>query len=942
MKKIYSIFLCLLILISLFDGIEVKALDDNRTFYNPNDEVGTIRDIQVYGEYTFIIDENNILWAWLDLYKNESIQNLEYNLNIPIKLASNVKELHVLGHSESNITIFYLDMNNNLYRITSIAYDNDGNEVGNVKILDVPTLISNNVKKIYSNNQNLYYIDSNNNLFGLGLNSNDYYYNGSKINLNNSLGIFEGSFSSVPIFISANVKDIFCENWSYYFITLNDDVYVIKMFGPMKITSNVKKALGNYSNAYVLKNDGKLYDVYYDGFEYSYENIILDNVKDIYSIEDNTFFALTNDNRLFVWGDSVESGINTSSIIEEPTEIFDNIASLEIGIGIVYALTIDSNLFAWGSRAGILKDYEPESDLPSLILNDVKEIYVNSYNRNLFLKNDKTLWAVGEYLFPEAGIERSSRPVYITNDVSKYIEQNWDYGKYYFFNSNNELYTFNQSIYDDNVILNGQNGYSEDGIKYQVLESTGGFGTPIIDNQNFSDYATLAVDEYNGVWLRATIDLTKTNFDTSKCGIEVYRSEDGQNFRLVEVDHLGFSDDSSGQTLYYLDFIDYNIQPNKKYYYSVRLVENYIVEQSNVTLKKYGKFSDTVSYDTSFFVSNLSASINNQGEMFLSWLTNTNISGYDVYQEENYDYVLKGSTINNTFKLPVKVDFSKDYNFKVIPYKLVNGYKTYGMSSYLYRDFNYNELKLSLSSELINSKSFHLTWSKVYNTKEYELYRRINGGEYELLYSGLTNEYVDNIEEDVKYLDYKIEAISEDEDEFYRAISYFEYGFDNQYDNQLNLQVSNFSPNQNKLEWYIYNLTFHILRSEYSDFRSSIYLGNTKSSSFIDKVSTTSKKYYYMIYIDSSIDDFSYIYYSRIVESEATPVENKINLSLDRVIGSQIDFSWNPVSDYIDYEVSYSVGSSANYSILKNTTDLSFNHTGLLSNTEYKDRKSVV
>jgi len=279
MKKIYSIFLCLFICISLFDGIEVKALEDSRTFYSPNDEIGTIKKIQVFGDSTFVVDDNNILWAWADLYHNDRYQYGSYNLNIPNKLAENVKSFYIYGDSILNSAIFYLDLNNNLYRLTSSIYNETGEKVSRVHILENPILVSPNVKEVYKYEMNLYYIKDNSELYGIGYNFNN---NGEYFNEDsyNALGSYYDVHSTDPVFISSNVKEFYRSNSVNYFITLNNDIYQIKTNGLFKLSSNAIKAIRNYGESYILKTDNNIYrKTYFNNYTNSEESLFLEGVK---------------------------------------------------------------------------------------------------------------------------------------------------------------------------------------------------------------------------------------------------------------------------------------------------------------------------------------------------------------------------------------------------------------------------------------------------------------------------------------------------------------------------------------------------------------------------------------------------------------------------------------------------------------------------------------
>jgi len=529
-------------------------------------------------------------------------------------------------------------------------------------------------------------------------------------------------------------------------------------------------------------------------------------------------------------------------------------------------------------------------------------------------------------------------PVQITSDVSKLIISDLYSSRRYIVSTSGEVFVFNQEEYLNNSAIYTFNGYSSDGIKYKVFENINGFGTSINDDMEFSEYGNVSLYDNNGITSSIYIDINKINFDDNKFGVEIYRSEDGQNFKLIGVEYQNNVMNNGSTILHNFIFTDSNVEESKEYYYSYRLVENYVNDYQNILrLKKYGKFSQTSSFTTTFFASNLRANLNNEGDITLDWDANENITGYEVYASVgNNDYGYLGDTSNNWFKLNNKVDFSSyNYKFKIVPFKTINNVKVLGSELYYYTSFSYYQLDLNIKSELLNSSSIKLSWDRTFSTINYELYKSFNFEDEQLIYTGNNNEFVDILDTNSdKVIGYRLVAknnnryMNTDEGRF-------NYFLDSDNYKYLDLSITGVSFTQNKLEWNYNNKTVHIFRSSNSDFTSPLYLGSTNDSYYLDNV-RTDKEYYYLVYYDLDYVDETSRYYSAILPSiPFYSNENKISVNLSESTGNQTSLKWNPIEGYSNFELSFSKGTSTTFTVLKNTTDYSFIHTGLTPNTDY-------
>lgn len=270
------------------------------------------------------------------------------------------------------------------------------------------------------------------------------------------------------------------------------------------------------------------------------------------------------------------------------------------------------------------------------------------------------------------------------------------------------------------------------------------------------------------------------------------------------------------------------------------------------------------------------------------------------------------------------------YNYKVRAYRMSGTTKIYSA---------YCDVKSILtppSSPVIKaiSKSFDtitLTWSKVPNATSYVVY--VNGVEHSVINDGNTVSYDVsglNLGENYSFsLVSKNGELSSIPSSIVKAIP-------------IPSSVSNFK---------VYDIDFNRISLSWDGVDGAdhydIYQGTssttvtTKLGSVTETRFTTitplnyNTTYYYKVIPITSTGLAGNV--SPVVNAK-TAIKTPINLSLSTPNSSTVDLNWSLVDGAAGYEVSYSIGSSTTYSILKSATTVNTNHTGLSVNTVYNYR----
>lgn len=234
-------------------------------------------------------------------------------------------------------------------------------------------------------------------------------------------------------------KDIFANNrilvgilndgslwqWNNYFPHLEpfelNEFQQANIFGssPVKMLENVVDvSIGYIGNILALTNDNKLWSWGDNGYgqigdgtmTYRQKPVcIIDDVYKIYTDDYAHCFAIKNDQTLWRWGSSIDDNIEHT--YTTPEKLMDNVTEVASGPDFVLILKNDNSLWGLGYDSfGVLgdnSDISGSSQVPVKIMDDVKRIKVKDYSCYA-IKQDNSLWTWGDNQFGQLGYGKES------------------------------------------------------------------------------------------------------------------------------------------------------------------------------------------------------------------------------------------------------------------------------------------------------------------------------------------------------------------------------------------------------------------------------------------------------------------------------------------------------------------------------------------------------
>ncbi len=193
-------------------------------------------------------------------------------------------------------------------------------------------------------------------------------------------------------------------------------------YEPYLVMSNVVKAATNDHACAALTENGDLYfwghNVAYpygnsDGANklYATPTVILSDVKDVELGSENVI-ALKNDGSVWMMGTNLygvlarDEGLN-SKLVDEMTKVMDGCKDIAVGDEFAMAVKTDGTLYGWGFNGftvlGVEYDDMLYTGTPIVIATGVKSVDAGNHNA-YFIKNDNSLWSLGNNLRGERGI----------------------------------------------------------------------------------------------------------------------------------------------------------------------------------------------------------------------------------------------------------------------------------------------------------------------------------------------------------------------------------------------------------------------------------------------------------------------------------------------------------------------------------------------------------
>lgn len=891
--------------------------------------IGNVKEIKMYNNTLFILDENNDLYAYGENIFGKKV-NAGAKIESPLKIVENVKEYNN-DYALTYDKVLYTWLSNS-NRITSIAtnvdsvskYDNEHVKkyfaymVGEKSYLDE---IKNNDSGILTANhlvqfdgEILYFCDTWSEIY-LTDSKNDLYY------------LYYTAVSKNFTKIASNVKkidviDVYDADVN--FLTTDGEVYsFISSNNKSLILDNILYVI---DDGFYISKDGKIYDSNINYGEFSYNEIFYETGETINSnlasfskenpLEINLNQHLDLNVTIYPLNSTTKNVMFTSSdetVVSTTEDGF--ITALKPGTATITVTTLDT-----------LKQNSIEvSVLP--IVNEIKltdskgnvveslKIKTNTENNSSqsVLEDDndyKTKYIYLEVL-PETAVNKDLTVTSSDESILKVY--------YSSYNKNMYFYTYGKT---GNVIITFKNS-NGDVVKKLPVEVYDVFPEEIfILNKNFEeiDGKHITASGKNGTFtsrgsiyiqydddeaLEKVVTITSNDEDKAKvsCGTGTYylTNDDGKKYRSCSFEVGNKTGDvtltastnngvSKTITLHIDKKINFtplvnNITLDKTYdkTYKINLTGDAEFDDSIFTYEVANNGNDIISVSEDGTITAL-----NEGYTAVIVYTKNTLSGRDY---DNYIYVTVTDYENSTVK-PLKT---------------------------------YIELGES------NEDYVTINWDLVKYASEYQVYRSTDGDSFTKVATTSAKTYVDNSVKAGYTYYYKVRAINDiGSGSFSSVISYkIPLG-------ETSLEISGVTYNSIKLAWeQVSDVTgYQIYRSTSatSGFKKIKSITSYKTTSYTNTSLSNGVKYYYKIRTYKTVNGkTAYGSFSDVIYGSPRVGETTLKVSKDT--STSLKLSWSKVSGATGYQVYKCVDEECTK--VKSTTSTSYTVTGLSLGNEY-------
>jgi fibronectin type 3 domain-containing protein len=247
---------------------------------------------------------------------------------------------------------------------------------------------------------------------------------------------------------------------------------------------------------------------------------------------------------------------------------------------------------------------------------------------------------------------------------------------------------------------------------------------------------------------------------------------------------------------------------------------------------------------------------------------------------------------------------------------------------------NIPSIPSGLTATALSPSEIRLDWDSVSNASGYYIYRATSSaGTYNKIDSVTSSSYVDsNLTAERTYY-YKIKA--------YNNYGMSDYSLranattDESYvlATPLNLSASALSSKEIELSWdSVSGASYYYIYRATSSTGSYTKIKTVSDVQYTDTGLTSEKTYYYKIQAYSSAGLSNY---SKVVSAKTEAVGVPANLTATVLSNSEIELTWDPLSDAASYYVYRATSATGTYTKIKTVTVPNYTDTGLTSGKTY-------
>ncbi|OLN32081.1 cell wall-binding repeat-containing protein [Desulfosporosinus metallidurans] len=382
---------------------------------------------------------------------------------------------------------------------------------------------------------------------------------------------------------------------------------------------------------------------------------------------------------------------------------------------------------------------------------------------------------------------------------------------------------------------------------------------------------------------------------------------------------------------------DTSISIEDTYYYKVKATNG--SDSSSYSSVAYATTSQPE--DVPDAPAKLTATLASSSQIDLTWDPVSFATSYYVYRATSSSGTYTNiSTVTTSSYSDLAVSLATTYYYKI---KAVNsfGSSDYSSKAYVNPDDYVSTLSAptNLTATVVRSSQIYLNWDPVSNTTYYYVYRATSSsGTYSNIGTSVAANYSDaSLSADTTYY-YKVKAVNGTDSS---ALSSKAYATTSEPDDvpaiPTGLTAKVTSSTQIDLTWepVTYAVSYYVYRAT-SSTGTYTSVAAVTTNNFSDTSAAVDTTYYYKI---QAYNNYGTSSYSTKVSANTADVSSDLsaptNLTATVASSTQIDLTWEPVSNATSYYVYRATSSAGTYANIATVTTTNYSDSNLSLNTTY-------